>query len=140
MHLESKVSQTEFSTGERGIIPAVGIRSFPATPGLQFMYPNSYFWNHFEQTFDAFNVVPMAMGEKCRCESESALAADPRPISAAEWVDDRCLSCGFADYQVIEIIPSAQLCLQYKHFSAIKDGVGNWIGRHLHKCHVPHDF
>ena len=61
MHLESKVSQTEFSTGERGIIPAVGIRSFPATPRLQFMYPDPYFWNGFEQPFNAFDVVPMAI-------------------------------------------------------------------------------
>ncbi len=105
------------------------VRSFP-TP-LCFRLMNDDFESDssaLDGLFNTFGVVPMAVGQPRSDEVQATGIGDFEPICCIERIHHHRVFGGRADDEVVEVVPTAKLCLQHL---APRGGVnkgGFWLG------------
>ena len=105
------------------------VRSIP-TP-LCFRFMNDDFESRpsaLDGFFNTFRVVPMAVGQPRADEVQATGCGDLEPIRCIERIHHHRMFGGRADDEVVEVVPTAKLCLQ--HLAPLggvnKDGF--WLG------------
>ena len=91
-----------------------GVWSLPTALGFCFMNDDFEFISAaLEGLFNAFGVVPVAVREPGADEVQTTGLSHLKPIRAVEWIDDHGVFGGRANDEVVQVVPTAQLCLQH---------------------------
>ena len=112
--LEGQIADME-GRGHMGrSIQCEGVRAVPTALGFRLMNDDlETFASALHRLLDAFGVVPMAVRQPRTHHRHTTRGCDLEPVCCVERIDDDRLLGGGAHDEVVQVVPTAQLCLEH---------------------------